>query len=145
VTFDFSTNGLLKISHLRLKWLWLAIGFILIAAIVVLSITDIPVEIIPFDLQDKILHLLAYGCLMGWFAQIYRHDLTRLLLALALVAMGIGIEFLQAMTPTRQFEILDMIANTSGVMLAWALAYTWLGSVLSGFEKLIGVGIAKPV
>ncbi len=54
--------------------------------------------------------------------------------------MGILIEVLQAMTPTRQFELLDMVANTSGVVLAWALAYTWFGGLLAKFEKLIGIG-----
>jgi len=50
--------------------------------------------------------------------------------------MGIGIEFLQAATPTRNFEVLDMIANTSGVVLAWALAYTWVGTILWRIESL---------
>ena len=85
------------------------------------------------------MHVFAYACLMGWFSQLYRHDLTRLLLAIAFVVMGITIEFLQAMTPTRQFEVLDMIANSSGVLLAWALAYTWVGTLLSKFEALFVV------
>jgi len=140
VKFDFSTAGLLKISHLELKRLWLAIGFSLIAIIYIASVSSIPVEIKQFVLQDKLMHVLAYGSLMGWFAQIYRHDLTRLLLAIVFVAMGIAIEFIQSTTATRQFELLDMIANTSGVLLAWALAYTWFGSVLNRFEKLIGKG-----
>jgi len=139
VTFDFSTTGLLKITHLRYRWLWLTIGGLFIAVIFVGSISSIPIEIKTFLLQDKLMHVLAYGCLMGWFAQIYRHDLTRLILVVGFIAMGILIEFLQAMTPTRQFEVLDMIANTSGVVLAWALAYTWVGGLLAKFEKLIGV------
>ena len=49
--------------------------------------------------------------------------------------MGIGIEFLQGMTATRHFEVIDMVANTSGVVLAWALAYTWVGEVLPWLEK----------
>ena len=138
--FDLSPTGLLRIPHLRYKWLWLTIGISLIAVIFVGSISDIPPEIKQFVLQDKAMHVIAYGCLMGWFAQIYRHDLTRLILVITFVAMGISIEFLQSMTPTRQFELLDMIANTSGVVLAWALAYTWFGGLLAKFEKLIGVG-----
>ena len=86
------------------------------------------------------MHASAYTCLMGWFAQIYRHDLTRLLLVIMFIAMGVFIEFLQSMTLTRQFELLDMLANASGVVLAWALAYTWFGSLLSKFERLLGVG-----
>jgi len=29
-----------------------------------------------------------------------------------------------------------MVANTSGVVLAWALAYTWVGTILWRFESL---------
>lgn len=115
-------------------------GVSLITAIFVGSISDIPVEIKQFVLQDKVMHAIAYGSLMGWFAQIYRHDLTRLILVVAFIAMGILIEFLQSMTPRRQFEFLDMVANTSGIVLAWAMAYTWFGGLLAKFEKLIGVG-----
>jgi len=139
VKFDFSPIGLLQISHLRFKWLWLTIGFSLVAVIFVGSIISIPAEIKQFVLQDKVMHVSAYACLMGWFTQIYRHDLTRLILVIAFIAMGILIEVLQSMTPTRQFETLDMVANASGVLLAWALAYTWFGGLLAGFEKLIGV------
>ncbi|MFK7890689.1 MAG: hypothetical protein AB8B63_07720, partial [Granulosicoccus sp.] len=72
--------------------------------------------------------------LMGWFAQIFRHDLTRLLLALGLAALGIGIEFIQGAVPYRELEVLDMVANVSGVVLAWALAYTWVGNILTWVE-----------
>lgn len=67
---------------------------------------------------------------MAWFAQVYRHDLTRLLLAIGLIIMGIVIEFAQGTTTYRQFDLLDMVANTSGVVLAWALAYTRVGNFL---------------
>lgn len=137
VKFDFSTIGLLRISHLRFKRLWIAVGVALIATIFIGSVSSIPTEIKHFMLQDKFMHVLAYGCLMGWFAQIFRHDLTRLLLVILFVVMGIFIEVLQSMTPTRQFEVMDMIANTSGVVLAWALAYTWVGTLLSKFENLL--------
>ena len=119
--------------------MWLTIGISLIAVIFVGSISDIPPQIKQFVLEDKAMHAIAYGCLMGWFAQIYRHDLTRLILVIAFVFMGILIEFLQSLTATRQFELMDMVANTSGIVLAWALAYTWFGGLLAKFEKLIGV------
>lgn len=137
--FDFSPIGLLQIAHLRFKWLWLAVGFSLIAAIFVGSISSIPEGIKQFVLQDKFMHVIGYACLMGWFTQIYRHDLTRLILGIMFVSMGILIEVLQSMTPTRQFELLDMVANTCGVILAWALAYTWFGTLLAKFENCIDI------
>lgn len=121
-------------NHLRFKHLWLGIGLMLVAGVAVGSVVSIPQGSV--SMNDKVLHLGVYASLMGWFAQIFRHDLTRLLLVVGLVLMGIGMEFLQSMVPSRQFEVLDMIANTSGVVLAWALAYTWVGNVLPWMEKL---------
>jgi glycopeptide antibiotics resistance protein len=143
--FDFRTSGLLSIRHLRFKRLWIAFGALLIACVLLGSVVSVPNT--GVKVHDKVMHTLAYAALMGWFAQIYRHDLTRLLLVLGLISMGIGIEFVQGAVPSRQFEILDMLANTSGVVLAWALAYTWVGNILpwieSSFCRVIGAGQAR--
>lgn len=107
----------------------------MVAMVFVASIISVPPAVQTFLLHDKIMHTVVYAALMGWFAQIYRHDLTRLVLVLGFIAMGIGIEFLQGMTTTRHFDVIDMVANTSGVVLAWALAYTWVGEVLPWLEQ----------
>ncbi len=82
------------------------------------------------------MHVVAYAGLMGWFAQIYRHDLARLLLVVGFVAFGVFIEYLQGMTPSRHFDVYDMVANSCGIILAWALSYTILGTILERFESL---------
>lgn len=107
----------------------------MVIGVVIGSVASIPSPIKSVMLQDKVLHTLVYACLMGWFAQIYRHDLTRLILFVSLVCLGIAMEFIQGMMPHRQFELLDMVANTSGVILAWALAYTRVGNVLERVEQ----------
>jgi glycopeptide antibiotics resistance protein len=124
------------VSHLRFTWIWLSLGLLLTSAIVVLSM----VNLTPLKgalLQDKVMHMLAYGLLMGWFAQIYRHPLARVLLVLGFVLLGVGIEYLQGMTVHREFDKLDMLANTAGIILAWLLSYTLLGRVFIGFERLL--------
>lgn len=124
------------VSHLRFTWIWLSLGLLLTSAIVVLSM----VNLAPLKgalLQDKVMHMLAYGLLMGWFAQIYRHPLARVLLVLGFVLLGVGIEYLQGMTAHREFDKLDMLANTAGIILAWLLSYTLLGRVFIGFERLL--------
>lgn len=126
----------MEIRHLRFRGLWISVGVMLLLAVAISSIITIPAPLRAVMLQDKVAHTFAYASLMGWFSQIYRHDLTRLILAVGLVAMGVGIEFIQGMTATRQFDVLDMVANTSGVALAWALAYTWVGSILAWLESL---------
>ena len=108
----------------------------MIIAVIVGSIISLPAPVRGVMTHDKLLHTLAYACLMGWFAQIYRHDLTRLVLVIGLIAMGIAIEFVQGANGNRQFDLIDMVANTSGVVLAWALAYTWVGNTLVWTERL---------
>ena len=75
--FDFSPKGVLAIHHLHYKWLWLGIGLAMVATVFVLSIVSVPSAVKSFMVQDKVMHMVAYATLMGWFAQIYRHDLTR--------------------------------------------------------------------
>lgn len=133
--FDFSPKELFAVSHLRYKRLWVGVGVLLVAAVAFGSVMSLPTPVKAVMVQDKLLHTLAYACLMGWFAQIYRHDLTRLVLVIGLITMGIAIEFVQGTTGHREYEVLDMIANTSGVVLAWALAYTWFGNILAWAER----------
>lgn len=143
MTFNFHPKGLLSASHLHHRYLWAFIGLSMVLAILVLSLIDIPLPVAKLLWSDKLMHGVAYAGLMGWFAQIFRHDLTRLILVVGFIALGISIEYLQALTPTRQFDTLDMIANTSGIVLAWALSYTALGTILERFELLFVRRLAK--
>lgn len=136
MNFDFTPKAMLAIKHLRFYRLWISVGVLLILLVAISSVITIPAPFKTLMVKDKIMHTLAYASLMGWFSQIYRHDLTRLLLAVGLVLMGVGIEYLQGMTTSRHFDVLDMVANTSGVVLAWALAYTWVGTILMRVESL---------
>ena len=130
-------DRLLSLAHLRFGPWWLAFGLALVGALVFGSLASLPTAVPPFPLSDKLLHLLAYAALMTWFAQLFRHHLARLALALGFVALGVSIEYLQGMTATRQFERLDMLANTAGVLLAWALSCTPFGRLLEAFERLL--------
>ncbi len=132
--FDFKARGLFTASHLRYRRLWFAVGVLMVLAVLALSIMSLPAPVEKLMVQDKLLHTIAYAGLMGWFSQIFRHDLTRLILVVGLICMGIGVEFIQGSTAHRNFDVLDMVANTSGVVLAWALAYTWVGNVLPWLE-----------
>jgi len=143
--FNFAPSGLLAVRHLKFAPLWLSVGFFLIAFICFLSIISVPVQVKAFVLNDKLMHVLVYGCLMGWFAQIFRHDLTRLALVSLFVLMGVAMEYAQSMVPARHFEFLDMMANTCGILLAWALAYTWMGGLLEWFERTFLSWIPQPV
>ncbi len=69
---------------------------------------------------DKFVHLAGYALLMFWWAQLVGE--RRWKLAIAVILFGIAIEGLQGLTPTRQPDLLDVLANTSGVMLGWLAA-----------------------
>ena len=86
--------------------------------IVWLSLTPSPPRV-DFEASDKLGHLLAYGALMFWFAQLYRE---RIFHAAGFIAMGAALELLQGWGGTRSFELLDMLANAAGVLLGWLAA-----------------------
>ena len=106
---------------MSLRRLHLAIGWTLIGIILWLSLTPQPPQV-DFEHSDKVGHFLAYGGLMFWFCQLYRARRTRLAYALAFIAMGVAIEFVQGWSGYRSFEVNDMIADGVGVLLGWAVA-----------------------
>lgn len=108
---------------LRLRTIWLALGWLLIAAVVYLSLTPSP-PTVGASVNDKLSHLLAYGVLMSWFMPLYPARAARRRLAVGFIAMGVLIEVLQSLGGVRFFELADMAANTLGVLGAWLLAST---------------------
>jgi VanZ family protein len=86
-----------------------------------LSLTPHPIET-PLEQGDKFGHLAAYGTLMVWFAQLDARQHTRFGYAVGFIALGIALEFAQGLTDYRVFEIADMVANSTGVLLGWIIA-----------------------
>jgi VanZ family protein len=113
-----------------MRALALGLGWLMIAAIVWLSIAPSPPKL-DVEFGDKLGHFAAYGGLMLWFCQLYAARTTRLGCAAAFIAMGIGLEFAQGATGYRSFEVMDMAANTLGVLLGWGAALVFPG-VLPG-------------
>jgi VanZ family protein len=114
----------------KLRAIWLAVGWAMVASIVWLSLTPAPPKL-DFEQSDKLGHLLAYGMLMFWFAQLYRKT-TRALYAAGFIAMGIGLEFLQGELAYRSYEVFDMYANALGVLLGWMIGLFFRVRYLSG-------------
>lgn len=106
------------IETLRLRPLWLAIGWGLVMLVIYLSLTPQPPRL-DADYGDKVGHLLAYGVLMGWFSQLYSN--RRRPLALALFALGVVLELIQGMIGYREASLADAAANGLGVIAGWAV------------------------
>lgn len=122
-------------AGLRWRGLWLALGWLLVAIIVYLSTSPKLPSVFPtFRASDKVSHLLAYLVLTGWFLQLYVRPASRLLVVLLCVIMGVALEFVQGWGGQRHFDYFDMLANTLGALLAWALCLTPLGAALRWVE-----------
>lgn len=104
--------------------IWRALGGLWVAVVLWLSLTPHPPQPLSFNYADKLEHTLAYGFLMSWFAVIY-YAKARYVSMLALIIMGVGVEILQGLGGHRYFEYADMLANSSGVVLAGWLMTVW--------------------
>ena len=88
--------------------------------------------------NDKWHHALAYFTCMFCWGQLYVQPVQRIKLAIAFIAMGALIECIQYFTPTRSFEFLDMLANATGVTLAWIVVTIQLAiqrRIATGFSR----------
>ena len=126
----------------RYRNYWLGFGWLLIGLVVYLSLSPDPEDIVEFAYSDKIKHLLAYGVLMGWFAQLYPTMKYQLFWALVFCLLGVAMEFGQGWGGQRTFDVFDMLANGSGV---WrAVCYVSIMHCLDGWRSLDVIPLAAP-
>ena len=130
--------GLRRVRRdLRRFKLWSAMGWMLIATVIYLSLTPHPIEI-DIAQGDKLGHALAYFAMMMWFAQLYRRR-SHAWWGLGFIALGIVLEYLQGWSGYRDFEYLDMVADAAGVTAGWLLGGTTAACWLSRLEQHIQV------
>lgn len=127
-------------AALRLRPLWLALGWALAAAIVWLSLTPSPPKI-DLEQGDKLGHLASYAALMFWFCQLYATRGVRLAYAACFTLMGVALEFAQGALGARSFEIADMLANAAGVALGWTFALGARGSLFLRIERALSASL----
>ncbi len=116
---------------------WISFGWMLVLLVVYLSVAP-SLPRVSVEHADKYSHVLAYGTLMCWFAQAFPALPQRAHIAIDLVLLGVCLELVQRWSGTRSFEIADMIANTCGVALGWALAPPRTPNVLAALERRYG-------
>lgn len=93
------------------------------------------VTVVTVQYSDLVFHLIAYGSLTFWFQQIFRGTWNTLLVALTMFSYGLLMEAAQGLlTTTRDANLLDVIANTIGVILG-SIASRWFAP--QGFFHLL--------
>ncbi|RLA10584.1 MAG: VanZ family protein [Gammaproteobacteria bacterium] len=103
----------------RLWWVlgWMQVVILLIATL--WPAIDLPGP----EGSDKVVHLASFGWLMIWFAQVV--DQRRWRLVLLLIAYGALIEVLQSLSGYRHGDWWDLLADSTGVLVAWG-AVRWV-------------------
>ena len=107
---------------MKMRSLWLGIGWLGVVAALVLSLGPATPDGAE-NHADKLVHLAGYATLMYWWSQLYVTLAQRMRVGAALVLLGILIEGLQGLTPTREPDAWDVLANTIGILIGGWIAY----------------------
>ena len=120
---------------LRHSLFWKLLAWSLLALVVFLTLTPSPPKVsMAFVSWDKAQHVLAYMALMWLFSMAWE---GRALIAwvVFLVCVGVTLEWLQGIMGVRVMEIWDMLANSMGVVIGWAISRTPLRLTLVRIES----------
>ena len=122
---------------LHYAWTWLVAGLVLLVIGLVAALEPVPTTV-AVTFNDKFIHTTGFLVFMVWFCGIFEARRAPVL-AIALSSYGILIELLQSLTPTRQAEALDVVADVAGVLLGWALSTAgfsrWCATLESWFVR----------
>ncbi len=121
-------------NTLHYKPWWMALGWLMVAVVVALSLMSVQGPVSAPG-ADKIYHAIAYGAMMFWWGMVQPQ--RRWLWAVALIALGIGLEIAQSFTGYRQLDRWDALANSFGVVAALLLLPSPLALLLPWFDRQI--------
>ena len=118
---------------LRFPKLWIAFAWLLTAGVIVGSL--LPGEVVAaIPIRDKVMHAGSYFVLMVAFAGLYRRGLYPIV-AVALLALGLGLDLSQLLTETRSFDWHDVGMNCAGVAIGFVLSWWLLGGWCQRVEQ----------
>ncbi len=124
-------------GRLRLHWLWIAAGSMLMLWGLYQALEPDPALRLDFPNGDKLLHALGFACLMGWWGNVFVARRARITAALGCLAYGVLIEGLQWLNPPRTADGLDVLADVCGIAIALLLLRTPLAGVLARVERVV--------
>lgn len=112
-----------KLIKNLLKGNLIIIAIFVTASIAILSLIKVGPQPIQINNLDKYEHLLAYFVLSTfWLLALKRTKINKLIIVLCCVIYGIIIEVLQVtITSYRSGDVLDIIANTTGILIAYII------------------------
>ena len=124
-----------SLKPFRRPWLWVGLWVLAIAAVVIGSL--VPAQDLPkLQVSDKLEHFAAYALLSAGAVQLFVRRLSWGSVCVILVLMGIGLEYLQAqMGLGRMLDRQDALANTIGVLIGLATAFTPLRDLLLRIDR----------
>ena len=118
-------------TSLRHTWFWKSLASGMLLAVVTLTLVRTPLDL-PLLSWDKAQHSIAYAVLMWTFLQAWEGSHVPRWAILLLLA-GVVLEILQGLMGVRFMEYFDMLANSLGVLLGYAVWRTPLGR---GFRRI---------
>lgn len=124
-----------SLKPFKRPWLWAGLWMLAIAVVVIGSL--MPGKDLPaLPVSDKLEHFAAYAALSAGAVQLFARRLSWGFVCVLLVLLGIGLEFLQAkMALGRMLDRYDALANTLGVLVGLATAFTPLRDVLLRIDR----------
>lgn len=120
----------------RLRWHrgWVALGLAIMAWTLWMALRPDPRIALAVPDGDKLLHAFAFTCLMGWWGNVYAGRRQRAWAALGCLAFGGFIEFAQWLSPPRDADPFDVLADAVGIGVACAMLRSPLARVLTRVE-----------
>lgn len=121
----------------RRGW-WLCLTWVATGVVVWLSLTP-SLPAVGVSHADKLGHFLAYGCLGFGFASLYRTS-RHAAIVVALITLGLVLEFVQSVSATRFASGADAVANALGAGCGVWLVRAGGGALLPRVERWFGRG-----
>ena len=118
-------------SSRRLYALWLLSVLLVITGSLLPSGSPVMRAIGGLPVSTKVLHLLAYAWLAFLSLLAFKRQSVAVPAALAMILLGVTLEFGQKLVPGRGFEIRDMFINGAGVLTGMAIGILSRRAVLA--------------
>lgn len=124
------------VSSLRYPPFWKSLACVMLATVVALTLMPSPrVMLLSWD---KAQHCITYAVLLWTFLQAWEGRYA-VRWGVAFIVTGVGLEIAQGFMGLRFMEYSDMIANSLGVLIGYAVWRTPLGQVFLRIEAIVPV------